>query len=158
MPLRSANKNFFLEQWNRVKRWKCRCDKKPDLDFYEAFFINAYHLKDWLEQWYEKNPSYASSASILNTAFSEKVYLKILKDICNGSKHFTLHKKPAISRQYVIVNEYVSENTGRKVVLIGCNKYPLVDLANDIYNYWENYLTDSKLIKLKNEISGPLIP
>lgn len=51
---RAGNLIFFIEQWERVIRWKDRCSLSSDLDFYEAFFINAY-LKDWMTQWLKEN-------------------------------------------------------------------------------------------------------
>ncbi len=95
IPHRAGNANFYLEQWDRVVRWKnqCKIESKAgaatSLDFYEAFFINAYHLKDWITQWLKKN-KHDDIINELKLDFENQIFLKILRDICNGSKHFTL--------------------------------------------------------------------
>jgi hypothetical protein len=90
----------YLEQWERVIRWYGRfkeiseskniSQSSPnDEDDVFAFFLNCYHLKDWI-----KNDSMATKF------MSEKVEgfvnnspsLSICADLCNGLKHLTVDR------------------------------------------------------------------
>lgn len=166
MPiLRGANRNFILEQWERVVRWKNQCDSWPKpvgqsvnaFDIYEAFFINAYHLRDWMKHWLKKN-NRLDVLKQMNNDFDSKLFLKVLKDVCNGSKHFTLTQKPEIGKQYAIASEYSRDGAVSKVILIGGTKYPLNDLLADVFDYWKDFMESNGLTDLKHDITGPLIP
>ncbi|HVY53233.1 MAG TPA: hypothetical protein VHA13_01800 [Gammaproteobacteria bacterium] len=157
LPLRAGNLNFLLEQWERVQRWRERClIGSYELDYYEAFFINAYHLRDWIEQWLVKNNK-EDALLQLKQDFNAIQYLKILKDVCNGCKHFTLVRKAEIGKQFAIIYEY--DPWGNKlVILIGGIKYLLDDLFNEVYNYWENFMKKHGLDSLKEDFRGPAFP
>lgn len=153
---RDANKNFFLEQWHRVERWKVRCDESPNLDFYEAFFINSYHLKDWLTQWLKINNRHGL-IKLINKDFKYKDELKCLKDLCNGSKHFTLTQNPAIGKQYTILRTY-SLGKIRSTIFIGGKQFDVKDLTEYIYHYWDGILKKNNLDQLEDDLSGNPFP
>ena len=89
----------YPEQWDRVRRWYLRFTEisegklhdRPS-DFYQdevyAFFMNCYHLKDWI-----KHDPTASSLSAKVEAFITTVpEMALCADICNGIKHLVLSK------------------------------------------------------------------
>ena len=85
----------YQEQFERVKRWyklfeetnNGRIHDKPT-EFYEdevyAFFMNCYHLKDWIKN----NPAAASVAITVEVYIDNNPELLLCADICNGLKHF----------------------------------------------------------------------
>jgi len=143
----------YLEQYLRVKRWHERfmtssknkvhnmsTDNYQD-DLY-AFFINCYHLKDWI-----KNDS-SLTQQIRNKVekfVSESEELNICGDICNGSKHLVLDrpKKSADtkigSRHFSLVLghgpiihiEYIIESNGKK--------YDTHSLATKCIDTWNHF-------------------
>ena len=66
------------------------------LDHVLAFFLNCHHIKDWLK----KGPEWQDGvdpkvkAGAVEQFVTESEALRICADLCNGSKHFTLDKKP----------------------------------------------------------------
>jgi hypothetical protein len=78
-----------------VKRWYKRFKEindglihdKPS-EFYEdeiyAFFMNCYHLKDWIR----KDPAAASVTNQVENYINNNTELSLCADICNGLKHF----------------------------------------------------------------------
>ena len=78
-----------------MKRWYKRFKEinngqihdKPS-EFYEdeiyAFFMNCYHLKDWIK----KDPAAASVANEVENYINNNPELSLCADICNGLKHF----------------------------------------------------------------------
>ena len=160
---RESNLNFFLEQWERVIRWRNQCmvicnnaihdEGANPYDFYEAFFINAFHLKDWVYEWAKINKRFDLIAK-LKDDFNKIFFLMLLRDIANGSKHFTLNKA-YIGRQFAIVREY-SLGSIQSVILIGGKKYPLGDLANDVFEYWKNFFESNDLNKFSHNVNYTL--
>jgi len=85
----------YQEQFKRVKRWYKRFEEinnglihdKPS-EFYGddiyAFFMNCYHLKDWIKE----DPSAASVANKVENYINNNPELSLCADICNGLKHF----------------------------------------------------------------------
>jgi len=91
----------YMEQLERVRRWyqqfqeiaQGRSHNRPS-DFYEdivySFFMNCYHLKDWI-----KNDSASGPLSARVEGFiSSTPEMAICADICNGLKHLALKNKP----------------------------------------------------------------
>ncbi len=83
------------EQLARVYRWLHRIEKQgasdEDYDDLLAFFLNCWHLKDWIE-----NDSTLSSAVTGNIEREAEAYesLQICADICNRTKHLKLTRPP----------------------------------------------------------------
>lgn len=90
----------YNEQLDRVKRWFERFkeieegrshDRQSDnyQDDVYAFFMNCYHLKDWI-----KNDTAASSvAGKVEDYVSNSRDLSLCADICNGLKHLVLNSE-----------------------------------------------------------------
>ena len=87
----------YQEQYDRLNRWYKRFkeindgrthDKPSEIyqDDVYAFFINCYHLKDWI-----KNDTVASSiANNVENYINNNPELLLCADICNGLKHLCL--------------------------------------------------------------------
>ena len=85
------------EQFERPKRWYERI-KKIDQgmphnlpsDYYcdevYAFFVNCYHLKDWIKN----GKSVGAAAEKVEELINDNKQLSLCADICNGVKHLTL--------------------------------------------------------------------
>jgi hypothetical protein len=85
----------YLEQWERVKRWWSRFAQvsRGQLylgisEFYEdeifAFFLNCYHLKDWIKN----DPASGDLKDLVEPYINKSQALSICADLCNGLKHF----------------------------------------------------------------------
>ena len=94
------------DQWDRVRRWHRRVrvigDRAPAggvfpnpmggqgvyeawaLDLIYAFFMNCYHLRDWLIR------SGAATKDDVDDHIDHSDALRWCRDICNGMKHFKL--------------------------------------------------------------------
>jgi hypothetical protein len=89
---------LYREQYDRMKRWYNRFvaldqgrlhDVPSDnyLDEIYAFFMNCYHLKDWIKHDGTVAPAVQDAVeSHINSSRS----LKLCADICNSLKHLTL--------------------------------------------------------------------
>jgi hypothetical protein len=88
----------YREQYDRMKRWYARFDainrgRSHDLssDYYVdeiyAFFLNCYHLKDWIL----RDGALAGTARARVEAFiNSNRDLRLCADICNSLKHVRL--------------------------------------------------------------------
>jgi hypothetical protein len=84
------------DQWERVQRWHARLariraalprrgpEKQIALDDVFAFFMNCYHLADWIAQDGEK-PRHEVEALI-----KQSEPMRLCRDVCNGLKHYRL--------------------------------------------------------------------
>ena len=92
--------NHWTEQLERVRRYKRRFDEltagksgaptsEDYVDDVYAFFLNCYHLKDWLisDVAYTKH-----SGDEIERHIKCEPTLALVADICNGHKHFLLRK------------------------------------------------------------------
>jgi len=87
----------YQEQFTRLNRWYERFKVINDgkihdepSDFYQdnvyAFFMNCYHLKDWIKN----DPSVASVVDNIEAYINNNPALSLCADICNGLKHLRL--------------------------------------------------------------------
>jgi hypothetical protein len=89
----------YLQQWERVIRWYGRFKEiserknisqssSSDEDDVFAFFLNCYHLKDWIKN----DPSANQMTDKVESFINKSPSLSICADLCNGLKHLTLDK------------------------------------------------------------------
>ena len=81
----------WTEQWERTKRWHVLLDEVPrraaflgadaGLDFVYAFFLNCYHVQDWVQR-----SGYRSKAQLAQL-FGEPE-MELCRSICHSVKHF----------------------------------------------------------------------
>ena len=163
-----------LEQLSRIRRWKKRLDEIrfsnspessiPDhYDFIYAFFINCYHLRDFLEH------GGIIPKKVVDKLFEENVEMQICRDICNESKHCILdspsigvripnkNRKSANSwagvcliKEYDPFQEILKNDNHIKnikcVVLAKGIKYDVFELADKCLKLWENLFKENDLL------------
>jgi hypothetical protein len=94
-----ANTSKYIDQWDRVTRWFQRFKEISEgrehiheSNFYQddvfAFFLNCYHLKDWIKN----DPSAGRMSNLVEDYINKCEALSICADLCNGLKHLTLEK------------------------------------------------------------------
>src|SRR5437868_2214185 len=88
----------WKQQWNRVQRWLSRFRETNDgrahdrdSDYYQdeayAFFLNCYHLKDWLVH----DPASAGLCrGDVDRFIAGSINMKICSGLCLGSKHLRI--------------------------------------------------------------------
>jgi hypothetical protein len=92
-----SNKPKYLEQWERVNRWYNRFKMintgrphdQPSENYQDdvyAFFLNCYHLKDWIRN----DQSTGAAAGKVEKFVENSVELNLCRDICNSIKHLKL--------------------------------------------------------------------
>lgn len=85
----------YQEQFERMKRWYERIGKIDQgilhnlpSDYYHdviyAFFLNCYHLKDWIKN---DNDVEQSKKEKVEPFISQNECMSVCADICNGIKH-----------------------------------------------------------------------
>jgi hypothetical protein len=87
----------YRHQLDRVRRFLDRVEgpHANDVDFQDmmwAFFQNCWHLKDWVD--HDPLASDVQKSSVIREAHDSDV-LKICRDLCNGTKHLGLDRKPS---------------------------------------------------------------
>jgi hypothetical protein len=95
----------WQEQYDRTRRWYERFaeihsgkehDRSSDnyRDDVHAFFVNCYHLKDWL---YGDTASGLSKDAV-ERAVQASLDLRLCGDLANGVKHMKLSRTPRVSK------------------------------------------------------------
>ena len=172
------NQGKYLEQWERVKRWykkvleiKADAKNKTDddcLDEIYAFFMNCYHLKDWLKNSYKKEIE-----NMFNKSKGIECF-KVCADFVNGLKHMEASKTTRIDPNtkvkkqgvticiqkppHISINSCEKEgnppSAGWKPPIIkykweiksGKQYYDAFYLADECMEKWKIFLNDKKLI------------
>ena len=98
----------YLEQFDRVKRWyqrfvtidEGRQHSLPSDNYQDevyAFFLNCYHLKDWIKN----DESIGVAEAEVEDFINNNNDLKLCGDICNNNKHLTLDSPPERPRSTI---------------------------------------------------------
>ena len=96
--MKTLSSEAWKEQFARIKRWYKRIEpinrnqasiSEQDMDLLFAFFVNCWHLYDWL-----KNAN-VLPISILNDFFRNDKAMKFCYDICIGAKHLRIDRPKA---------------------------------------------------------------
>ena len=151
----------YIEQYERVKRWYEKLKiineggelKLPNTDYYEdemlAFFINCYHLKDWIMN----DPISKVEPKLIEDFITNSKYLSICADICNGTKHLTLNnsrtgKSMKIGgRDFSLTLRGIKQTFSAKYKIIsGDRKYDAFELATKCIEDWDQFLDLNKLV------------
>lgn len=88
-----------MKQWyERIKRIGQRIPNEPELRDYldevYAFFQNCHHLKDWIMNDDAITPQ---PRDRVEDFINRNECMRLCADLCNGSKHLKLTKKPRSS-------------------------------------------------------------
>jgi hypothetical protein len=133
-------------QLARTKRWRRRLlslkgssDIDTTFDFVLAFFINCYHVRDWLER-------SGVASDKLDALFRDSIPLRICADIANIAKHHDLTHPPRMTRQLSLAREYEDPGNGwfgddgALRVLSDGDKYDVLDLAAACEAEWDRFV------------------
>lgn len=150
----------YLEQYQRTKRWYERfksIDEGKDNDraseYYQdeiyAFFINCYHLKDWIKN----DPASGINKDEIENFINKSENLSICADLCNGSKHLVIDN-PRRDAQTKVDGRSFSLGLGGGSPRISVRyKVGLKDRINDAFDLatkslkeWEDFLRSKKLL------------
>jgi len=152
----------YFEQLERVKRWYQRFQEinqgrgfERNPDFYQdvvmAFFLNCYHLKDWIKNDGQIPPAIRSKVEdFINNTYD----LKLCADIANGIKHLKLESLPRTGQQPEFGGRKYDLTLGGEEQIIKI-KYSILTqagpvdaftLASDCVSAWENFLKNHQLV------------
>lgn len=177
--------NRWEEQYERIKRWYEKTQKidyleelrkkqyqndnqllallflhensitDEGLDIFYAFFINCYHLKDWL--WHSK----ALPTDIVGDFFDKNEAMKICHIICTGSKHLEITNPKILNKNstYQTREEWdpsrsKNDESGYvKTRLISINgaTYDMLDLSKKCMQELDKFLDLNNLTNSMNE-------
>lgn len=165
-----VGKNAVLErdwkdQYERVLRWRKRlASAKPSgpsdvdalktyRDYAHAYFVNCYHLRDWLI-------SKTRPAKMVDCFIDRNLNLKACRGICDAVKHFRLTRYPEDHkyREYLAgeAGTLVASSTGFSgevdgwapagrrpgdyIVETPCGDFEVQTLADDCLAAWRSFL------------------
>lgn len=155
----ATNRPTWSEQYERMIRWHKRIQAtRPSdhglVDDCYAFFICAFHLRDWLQ---------ADTTVPRETRNKVKDYvngnpsLRRCADLANGAKHMIVTETPrfpnkpsrvetkrAFQRNLVQPNAFVS---GALVVMFGSDTLSARTLAHDVIDAWDTFLDQHGLLR-----------
>jgi hypothetical protein len=142
----------WRSQYDRIKRWSVRLREfgsdemdQERLDFYLAFFLNCYSLRDWLIN------SNAIPRSDLDELIQSSVAMCVCRDLCNRSKHLILNN-PSADKDFSIVREY-TPNGNRFFIVVFDKSHDLFEIAVACIQFWSDFLTSHKLPEPKNSFA-----
>lgn len=109
----------YREQYDRVKRWYERCaainqgrvhEAASDnyVDEIYAFFLNCYHLKDWIIA----DPAALPTNQRVENYINSSTPLKLCADICNSLKHLRLTHPPRSGENPVFGKKHFAVQLG----------------------------------------------
>jgi hypothetical protein len=110
-----------------------------------SFFVNCYHIKDWLP----RDRSLRVSGKLIRDFIDSHLELKICGDLCNGAKHCVLSRTPWTGSQPVLAGRlYESEGTNGVFHTIKCKFtilsngqfYDALELAQRCMALWDGFL------------------
>jgi hypothetical protein len=150
----------YIEQYNRMKRWYDRfvalnhgrphnVSSDNYLDEIYAFFLNCYHLKDWIR-----------NDGMVDTVVQQSVEphmnssrpLKLCADICNSLKHLRLDssrsgESPAFGKKQFGLALGPASTTIKLKYEVNTTTGPVdaFQLATECVDAWDAFLTANKL-------------
>lgn len=153
---------LYREQYDRMKRWFNRLaaiyqgrehDMASDnyVDEVYAFFLNCYHLKDWI-----KNDSAVPIAAqqAVEGHINGSRPLQLCADICNSLKHLRLSKGPRSGQSPAFGKKRFALNLGPGLPTTISLKYEIdtvsgpedaFKLASECVSAWEAFLNAHSL-------------
>jgi hypothetical protein len=152
---------LWEEQWKRVGRWFERFsntargrDHDRESDAYQdeayAFFLNSFHLKDWLKN----DPASSVAASDVEAFISRSPSLRLCADLANGSKHLTLTRPRVDAKTRVGRRDFSLVLGGGRLPRIAAKyeveaagkKRDAFKLATECMHEWTSYLEAKGLL------------
>jgi len=123
-----------IERESKEGDWSAWPNRVWDTAF--AFFQTAYHLKDWILA------DHPELRPMLEHAVNASPRLALCADICNGTKHRAVTRKPRVPANVVGLREFAPDvpSRARWLVLGPDGPINLDVLANDVVLAWEHIL------------------
>lgn len=149
----------YLEQFERTKRWYRKFKEINDgtennqstdhhKDIVYCFFQNCHHLKDWIKN----DTSSSVTKGVVKGFIKENRCLLLCADICNGSKHLILDRKPRSGETPEFVSKTVRLTLGSKtniainwVIQTSSGNIDAFQLATQCMNAWNNFFVHHDL-------------
>lgn len=135
----------WRSQHDRVKRWSQRLHEYQDadfqdrLDFFLAFFINCYSLRDWFIN------SNSISQKEMDGLIQSSEAMRLCRDICNRSKHLTLNRSPSTEANFSIGREYRPFDRGYRFFIQYLDSMrDLMEIAMSCLQFWDDFLSTYK--------------
>jgi len=144
----------YIEQYERVKRWYQRLKNITDgrehnlpSEYYQdevlAFFINCYHLKDWI---INDNSAEISSKSVEDFV-NQSEFLRVCGDVCNGSKHLNItspksdkNTKVGGRNFFLTLGKVIPIFRAKYKIISGNKEYDAFSLATKCLEDWEKFI------------------
>ena len=153
------------DQFNRVLRWYERfkeindgCQREAHFDYqYDdmlAFFLNCYHLKDWIKRDFELEKTHHDYMEFkqlqadVEKFISENECLSLCADLCNGAKHCSVDENRLRFPESVLVHSevHIDESRSNKIVKRkwtirseSGNEYDAFEIATDCVSKWSEF-------------------
>jgi hypothetical protein len=155
----------YQEQLDRVRRWYQRfkeiSEGRPHdraSDYYQddvyAFFMNCYHLKEWIKN----DPAHSPLGASVETFISNNPDMALCADICNGIKHLTRNRNPRTAENPKFGNRKFKVGVGTETTTIAV-EYTInttsgpvnaFDLATRCLRAWDDYITNDSSLQRKD--------
>lgn len=116
------------------------------------FILTAYHLRDWIWNHYFK----VKEKNLIKNDFINKIYedfpdMKLIKDLANGSKHYSLYNDPTVKGTDITPaieddeaawdkDECTWDYYGCRIHTKDGRTISCQDLFNRVFEFWTNYL------------------
>lgn len=146
----------WKNQWGRVQRshqrlpwfsieWATVVTGEHLRDDVVHFFMDCYHLKDWL-----KHDPEVELGNNVETFITSSVALKVVADIANGQKHLTLTRSRSGDVTTELVGEMVTRGdaSGADIAMSVATSGTILDaagLATDALDEWCTFLASEGL-------------
>jgi hypothetical protein len=111
-----------------------------------AFFLNCYHLKDWIKQ--DDTVSELTRAEV-EQFINENECLRICADICNSIKHLNVTRSSREPKDVALESSlWVSVGTSSNYILVkvsivvGGTERDAFDLASECIQKWQEFVSD----------------
>ena len=145
----------WYKKFKNLSRPRVNVDTIYQEDVIHTFFINCYHLKDWLA-----NETGLSLKSEIEQAINSSDAMVLCDCVANGTKHKTLRATPrrqqinslelksAINMTVVVGAAHKNRGSYNWYILV--NNQTKVDglqLATDCVRFWQDYLKSKGMLK-----------
>jgi hypothetical protein len=159
-----SSKHKYSEQFERMMRWYRRFEDirwsryKPFSDgvsaeevFWQhtddvlAFFLNCYHLKDWIKQ---DDTISESARDEVETYINENKCLRICADLCNSIKHLKLTSRRELADVALDSSLWTSVGTDSNYILVKVSvvvddtEQDAFELASECIQKWQEFVTN----------------
>ena len=150
-----GNRMAFQQQFERTVRWyerfreldSGRAHTMPSDNYQDeiyAFFLNCFHLKDWIIE----DPHVPATRGQVETYINNTPALALCADLCNALKHFTLRRRTRTGSQPHPGARNYSLNVGGGEATLGMRltitnagqSYDAFQIASDSLEAWVTFL------------------